>query len=107
MALDCHARDAQTLDTIGVDCALSQPLGIANLLGFGIEHLYEIAADKLTFLFRVGHSFKVFEELLTCINANYVQSQALISLHYLGELVLSEHAMVHENAGEVLPDGLI
>ena len=64
MALDDLARDVQALDAVGVDGALGQPLGISNLLGFGIEHLDEVAADDLALLLRLGDTGEVSEELL-------------------------------------------
>ena len=74
VALDDLARDVERLDAVGIDGALSQPLGIGNLLSLGIEDLHEVASYNLTLLLRVGDSSEVSEELLAGIDADDVQT---------------------------------
>ena len=107
MALDDHARNAETLNAVWIDSALSQPLGIGNLLGLGVEHLHEITANNLAFLLWVAHALQVLEELVASVHAYHVESQSLISLHYLLELVLAQHAMVYENTREIAANSLV
>ena len=107
MALDNHTCYAQTLNAVGIDCALCKPLGISNLLCLGIEHLNKVAAYNLALLLRVGNAFKVFEELLACINADNVESESLICLHNLLELILAQHSVVNEDTCKVLSDGTV
>ena len=102
MALDNHTCYAQTFNAVGIDCALCKPLGISNLLCLGIEHLNKVAAYNLALLLRVGNAFKVFEELLACINADNVESESLICLHNLLELILAQHSVVNEDTCKVL-----
>ena len=63
VALDNLARNVERLDTVGIDGTLGQPLGIGNLLGLGIEHLYEISADDLALLLRVCNTRQIGKEL--------------------------------------------
>ena len=107
MALDDLARDVQALYAVGVNGALCQPAGIGYLVGFGVEHLHEVATDDFTLLFRVGHALQVLEEFLRRIHADDVQPEALVVVHHVLEFVLAQQAMVHEDAGQVLPDSAV
>ena len=49
----------------------------------------------------------VGKELLAGIDANDVQAQHLVVVHDLLELVLTQHAVVDEDAGEVRADGFV
>ncbi len=89
MALYNHARDTKALYAVGIDSALRKPLGIGNLLCLSVEHLDEVASYNLTFLFGVGDSFEVFEELLRRIDTDNVKSESFVSLHNLLELVFA------------------
>ena len=107
MALDYLTSDVQTLDTVWIDSTLSQPLGTSLLLSLSIENLHEVAADNLTLLLRICNTSQIIEELLRSINTNHVQAQALVILHYITELILSEHTVIYEDTGEVLADSLV
>ena len=107
VTLDNHARDAKTLYAVGVDGALSQPFGVGYLLRLGIEHLYEVAADDLALLLRVGNAFQIIEELVACVNADNVESESLIRVHNLLELVLAEHTVVNEDACKIRANGTV
>ena len=107
VALYHHARDAEALYPVGVDGALGEPLGIGYLLGFGVEHLDEVAPYYLSFLLGVGHTGKVGKELLARVDAYHVEPKALVCVHHLVKLVLAEHSVVYEYAGEVVAYGLV
>ena len=107
VALDDLTRDVQRLDTVGIDGALCQPFGIGNLLGFGIEHLDEVATYNLTLLLWVSDTCEVAKELFAGIDANDVQTQTTVVVHHLCELVLAQHAMINEDTGEAVADGLV
>ena len=94
-------------DHVGIDGALSQPLGASDLLGLRIEYLHEVAADYLALLLRVGHSLEVREEPFCGIHTPHVESHVLVRLHYFRELVLAEKSRVNEDAMEVAADGLV
>ena len=107
VTLNDLTRDVQRLDTIGIDCTLRQPLGIGDLLRLGIEHLNEIAADDLTLLLRIGDTSQVSEELLAGIDSDHVETQHLIVVHHLTELVLTEHTVIDEDTGEAVADSSV
>jgi hypothetical protein len=54
---------AGRFDHVGVDRALRQPFGVAELGGLGLEHLDELATDDLALLLRVGDALQVAHEL--------------------------------------------
>ena len=89
MRLDDLARDIERLDAVGINSALSQPLGILDLLGFSVEYLDEVASDDLTLLLGVTHTCQVGKELLRSIHTNYIEAETLIVVHHIAELVLS------------------
>ena len=101
VTLDHLTRDIQRLDTVGIDRTLSQPFGIRDLLRLGIENLHEITTNNLAFLFWICHTCEVGKELRTGIHADHVQTQHLIVVHHLTELVLTEHAVIHEDTRQI------
>ena len=107
VALDDLACNIQALNTVGIDGPLCQPLSISNLLRLSIEHLDKITADNLTFLLRFHNSCKVGKELLTGINTNNVETQHLVIIHYLMELVLPKHAVINKDTGKAVADSPI
>lgn len=107
VALDDFAGDVEALNAVGVDGALGQPAGVGNLGGFGVEDLHEVAADNLALLFGVAHAGEVGEELLGGIHADDVEAEAFVVAHDVAELVLAEHAVVHEDAGELMAYGAV
>ena len=107
VALDYLTGDVEALYTVGIDGALCKPFGSLYLLGFGIEHLYEVAAYDFAFLLRIGHSGQVGEELLAGIHTHHIQAKALIVVHHIAELVFAQHAVVYEDAGEPVADGSV
>ena len=107
VALDDLTGNVQRLDSVRIDSALCQPLGIGNLLSLSIEHLDKIATDNLTLLLRVGNASQVAKELLAGINANHVQPQTTVVVHHLLELVLAQHTVIDEDTRQVLTNGTI
>ena len=107
VALDDLTRDVERLDAVGINGALSEPTGIGNLTSLSIEHLDEVAADNLTLLLRVGNACQVAKELLGGIDTNHVQTKHFVVVHDLLELVLAQHAVVDEDTGEALTNGLV
>ena len=107
VAFDDLSRDVEALDAVGVDSALAEPLRVSDFLCLGVEHLDEIASDDFPLLFGVGHSVEVGEEASAGIHADDVQAEALVVLHHVLELVLAQHAMVHEDAGQSVADGAV
>ena len=107
MALDDLTRDVERLDAVGVDGTLCQPTGIGNLLGLSIKHFDKVATDNLTLLLRIGDSGQIGEELLAGIDTNDIQTQTAVVVHHLGELVLTQHAMIDEDTGEAVANGAV
>ena len=107
MALNYLTCDIQRLDTVGIDGTLPQPLRIRDLLSLSVEHLDEVTTDDLTLLFRIRNTGQVGKELLAGIHTDHVKTQHFIVVHYLCELVLAKHAMIHEDTSEVLSNGLV
>ena len=65
--LDGHRRAAgegDALDHVGIERALRQEIGAADLLGFGVEHVDEEAADGLALGFGVGDAGELAEKKL-------------------------------------------
>ena len=102
MALDDHARDAETLNPVGINSTLRQPLGIGNLLGFLIEHINKAGTNNLALALGIGNAFQFLEELGGSIHAYDIQSQAFIITHHILELILAQQAMVHKNTSQIL-----
>ena len=105
VALDDLAGDVETLDAVGIDGALGQPTGIGDLGGLGIEDLDEVAAYDLALLLGIAHAGEVGEELLGGIYADDIEAETFVVAHDIPELVLAEHSVVHEDAGELMTDG--
>ena len=102
VTLNHLASDVQTLNTVGIDSTLCQPLGIFYLTCLGIKHFNKVTTYDLTLGFRISSTFQVGKELLAGIHTNYIQTQTFIGIHHLGKLILAQHAMIHEDASKVL-----
>ena len=71
--LDRHrgaAGERDALDHVGIERALRQEIGAADLLGFGVEHVDEQAADGLALRFGIADAGELAEELLRGINVH-------------------------------------
>ena len=65
MRLDGHRRPAgerHALDHVGIERALGQELGAAELLRLRLEHVDEQLADGLALGFRIGDAFQRAQE---------------------------------------------
>ena len=102
VALDYLACYVERLDAVRVDGALSEPLGILNLLSLGIEHLDEVAANDLALLLGLGYALEVAQELVAGVDAYHIEAKALIVLHNIGKLILAQHAVVNEDTSELV-----
>ena len=107
MALDNRSGDRKRLNAIRIDSTLCQPLYIFYLMGFFIKHINKSLSYNLAFSFRLGHSCQLRKEFGTCVHAYYVQSQTLIIVQHILELILTQHAMIHEDTSQVLTDSTI
>ena len=102
MALDDLARDIQTLNAVRINSALCQPFGVFYLLRLSIEDLHKVTTDDFSFLLGFFHACQVAQEFLTGIHAYHVQAKALVIAHHIAELILAQHAVVHEYTGQLV-----
>ena len=94
---------AGRLDDVRIDRALSQPFGIDQFLGFGVEHFNKLATDDLALLLRVAHTLEVAKELLGCIDMHYLDTQtAGEGFHDLLGFVESQQTIVDKDTGELI-----
>ena len=109
--LDRHRRAAgerHALDHVGIERALRQKFGAADLLRLGIEHVDEQASDGLALEFGIGDAGEFAEELLRRIhmhqrNVVVVPEQVDHGLAF----VLAQQAVIDEHAGELVADRLV
>ena len=80
---------------------------IDNFLRFLIKYFHEVAADDFALLLGFCDALEVAEELLRGIHADDVEAEAFVVAQHVLELVFAQHAVVHENAREVPPDGAV
>ncbi len=112
MALDDSGLTAQTaLHHVGVDGALCEEIDFADLLGLLLEHPDELFADDLALPLRLGDTGQLAEVALTGIHADKVDIEAVGVARAkdradLFLLVLAQQTVVHEDAGQLLADGL-
>ena len=57
--------------------------------------------------FGIGDAGELAEEFLRCIHADHIQSQTLVVVEHVAELVFAQHSVVHEDAGEVAAYGAV
>ncbi len=114
--------DTAGLDHVRVERSLHEPRNLVTLgivrdvsrrflraqdfRGFIVEDRDELAADDLALRLGVGNAAQLREKALRCIHRDHVELElvAHVLLH-LRELVLAQHAVVHENAREPVADG--
>ena len=89
VALDDRTRDAERLDDVGIDGALTEPLDVLELVRLLIEDLDEAAADDLALLLGVGDALQGAEELVPSIDSDDVQPQVLVVAQDALELALA------------------
>ena len=102
------ARDGHGLDDVGVKRALREELGLARFLRRGLEDINERLADDLALLLRVGDALELREEQLGGVLVLQLHLEVLAEdlLHDLG-LAGAQQAVVDEDAGELVADGLV
>ncbi|MNK45244.1 hypothetical protein D3C87_639980 [compost metagenome] len=99
---------ASGFDDVGVDRALGQPLGALLLAGLFLEHFDEFAADDLALGFGVGDAGQLAHELRGGIDVNDLHAHVFgEGLHDLLAFVQAQEAVVDEDAGELVADGLV
>lgn len=55
----------------------------------------------------LGDAFQILEKLFAGVYSNHVQTQTLIIVHHIPELVFTEQTVVHEDTCQVFADGAI
>lgn len=109
VALDDGGLAEAALDDVRIDRSLHEEVDLADLLRFGLEDTDELLADDLALLLRLGHALELFVEPLLGIDADEVQIVVPAGTEDgfdLIALVLSEEAVIDEDAGELLADRL-
>ncbi len=71
-------------------------------MGFLVEHVDKPFTYDLAFLFRLGNSGKLREELLGSVNTYHIQSETFIVAQHVGKLILAQHAVVNEYTCQIL-----
>ena len=96
------------LDDVGVERALHQEVGLADLVRLLLEDADELLADDLALLLGVGDAGQLGQEALLGLHVHqrHVEVAAEGVLHLLA-LVLAHEAVVHEDAGELVADRLV
>jgi len=104
--------EGDTLDDIGVEGTLQEPLDLTGTLGLNssglsLEHIDELATNELALLLGVILTLKTSEELLTGINDSQVNTQLLLQ-HILDEsaLVQTHATVVNKDSVETVTNGL-
>ena len=92
------------LHHVGIDRTLRQPLYVLDLLGLGIEHLHEIAADDLALLLGIGHSGQVAQKPVVGLDTLDIQTHPLVRFEHAVELVLAQKPRIHEDTIKVFAD---
>ena len=109
--LDRHRRAAgegDALDHVGIERALRQEIGAADLFRFRIEHVDEQAADGLALRFGIGDACELAEELFRRINMH--QRDVVVMPEQVDDglgLVEPQQAVIDEHAGELVADRLV
>ena len=86
---------------------MSKPFHVLDFMSLFVEHVDEAFADDFALALRVGDAFQLAEELFGSVDADNVQSEALIVVEYVAELVFAQHSVVYKDAGEILSDGAV
>ena len=96
------------LDDVRVGRSLHDVVDLADLVGLGLEDANERFADDAALLLRVGHALKLRQEALGRIDVDE------FDLHMAAErvddalrLLAAHKAVVDEDAGELVADGLV
>ena len=107
VALDGLASDIETLDAVGIDCALTKPFGICNLLSLSVEDIHKTFADDFAFLLRLFHASEFDIEFFFGVNTYHIETEALVIVKDVLELVFAEETVVNENTSQILANRLV
>jgi len=106
VGLDGRCSPAAALDDIRVERPLGQERDVLELVGLGLEDPDELLADPLALLLGVGDTGQSREEALPSIDVDELEVEG--PTEDRGDavgLALAHEPVVHEDAGETLPDG--
>ncbi len=96
------------LDHIGIERALREELGALHIRRGLLEDLDEAVADQPALLLRIGDAGQVAQEVVACVDDAEVDLE-VVDEGVLDEvaLLLAEQAVVDEDAGQPVADGLV
>ena len=102
------AGEADAFDHVGIERALGEEVGAADLLRFGLEHVDELGADELALGFGVADSVEPGEEILARVHVDQRDVVAVAEQRNdLFGLAHAQQPMVDEHAGQLLADRLV
>ncbi len=111
VALDRHRRaagEADALDDVGIERALREEVGAADLFRFGLEHVDELGADELALGFRIADPVEPAEEVGARVHVHQRDVVAVAEqAHDLLGLAQPHQPMVDEDAGELIADRFV
>jgi len=111
VALDRHRRAAgerDALDHVGIERALGEEVGAAELSRLGLEHVDEQPADRLALELGVGNAVERVKERVRRVGMDERDVVVLAEhLGDLGRLVQAHQAMIDQDAGELVADRLV
>ena len=110
VALDGRALAAETaLDHVGIDRALGQEVHSTDFFGLILEHADELFTDDLALALGSTLPCQLLVEAVAGVDADEVDIELAAFAKDLADLfalVLAQQAVVNENAGQLLADGL-
>ena len=108
MVADGPPRGATDLDHVGIERALGEEVGPAELRRLLLEHLDEQPADRLALGLRVGHAVEPGQEQVRRVAVHQADVEAVAEgLHHLLRLARAQQAVVDEDAGQLVADRLM
>src|SRR5210317_154082 len=91
------------LDNIGIDCPLSQPLGIGQFFRLFFENINEQVAYNFALLFRVSFTRELAEETVLSINAENFDTQTFCKgRHNLVAFAETQETIVDKHTGKLI-----
>src|SRR5581483_2830749 len=111
MALD-HGRrvagDGHGFDYVGIQGALRQKSGLAGAFGGCLEYFNEGGANDFAFAFRLGHTFEAPQEQARGLLVLKLHAKvAPKDLPHDRGFPAAQQAIIDENTGQLLADGLV
>ena len=102
------AGEGDALDHVRIERALRQEIGAADLLGLLVEHVDEELADGLALDLRVGDALQRAEEQVLRLHVD--ERDVVVVAEQRDDLLglgCAQQAVVDEDAGELVADGLV